>query len=52
MSPQSGYLAPKVRAFVDFLSEAFGSPPGWDSPVSAVRGRADQTRHNHFIDLK
>lgn len=29
--PQRRYLAPKVRAFVDFLAERFGPKPYWDT---------------------
>ncbi|NIA67033.1 LysR family transcriptional regulator [Pelagibius litoralis] len=35
VSPHTGYLAPKVRAFVSYLSEVFGSPPHWDRAPSA-----------------
>ncbi|MUJ36954.1 LysR family transcriptional regulator [Aliivibrio fischeri] len=28
--PSSRLLAPKVRAFIDYLSEYYGSPPYWD----------------------
>ncbi|MCG7496456.1 LysR family transcriptional regulator [Vibrio sp. Of7-15] len=28
--PRRKYLAPKVRKFIDFLSEQFGNPPYWD----------------------
>lgn len=30
--PQRIYLAPKVRAFVDFLAKCFGPKPTWDRP--------------------
>lgn len=28
--PQRSYVAPKVRAFIDFLSKRFGAKPAWD----------------------
>ncbi|MDI4662466.1 MULTISPECIES: hypothetical protein [Cobetia] len=28
--PSNRQLAPKVRAFLDYFSEYFGSPPYWD----------------------
>ena len=30
MYPPNRHLSPKVRAFVDFLLERYGSPPYWD----------------------
>lgn len=30
------YLAPKIRAFVDHLVNAFGSPPYWEKQASAA----------------
>ncbi len=30
MFPQRQYLAPKVRAFVDFMAERFEGTPEWD----------------------
>lgn len=32
--PSSRLLAPKVRAFIDYFSEYFGSPPYWDDTLS------------------
>lgn len=31
------YLSAKVRTFVDFLADYFGSPPYWDRPAQASR---------------
>jgi DNA-binding transcriptional LysR family regulator len=31
--PAARHLAPKVRAFVDFLAERFGGTPYWDQGV-------------------
>ena len=31
--PSRQFLAPKVRSFVDFLVERFGSDPGWDRDI-------------------
>jgi DNA-binding transcriptional LysR family regulator len=28
--PERKYLAPKVRAFIDFFAERFGPEPNWD----------------------
>jgi DNA-binding transcriptional LysR family regulator len=30
--PPKRVVSPKVRAFIDFLSECFGQPPYWDRP--------------------
>jgi DNA-binding transcriptional LysR family regulator len=32
--PSRRWLSPKVRSFVDFLTEYFGGQPGWDANVS------------------
>ena len=31
--PSSHLLAPKVRAFIDYFSEQYASPPYWDEPL-------------------
>ena len=36
--PASRNLSPKVRAFVDFLVEAYGREPPWDRKIGARRG--------------
>ncbi|MFT5701816.1 MAG: DNA-binding transcriptional LysR family regulator [Desulforhopalus sp.] len=42
--PSSRLLAPKVRAFIDYLGECYGSPPYWDHNPDdeVVPDRADQ----------
>jgi len=36
--PQRKHLSPKVRAFIDFLSEQINDPPYWEpGPVSPAR---------------
>jgi DNA-binding transcriptional LysR family regulator len=37
--PQSRVPSPKVRALVEFLAEAFGPEPPWDTPARARRTR-------------
>ena len=32
--PSARYLAPKVRAFIDFFAERFGPNPYWDEGVA------------------
>jgi DNA-binding transcriptional LysR family regulator len=39
--PERKQLAPKVRAFVDFLAECFGPEPYWDAPARPRRIRAN-----------
>jgi len=31
--PSSRLLAPKVRAFIDYFAECYGSPPYWDQEL-------------------
>lgn len=40
MYPSARFLAPRVRAFIEFLQERFGEPPYWEAP--AVDGSAGQ----------
>lgn len=42
--PHNRHLAPKVRAFVDFLVQRFASEPYWEVPVGADRGRHRTSR--------
>ncbi|PTL82399.1 LysR family transcriptional regulator [Vitiosangium sp. GDMCC 1.1324] len=37
--PQGRHLSAKVRSFVDFLAERFGTPPEWERGVRAKKSR-------------
>ena len=34
--PSSRLLAPKVRVFIDYFAERYGSPPYWDQTLVAI----------------
>ncbi len=42
--PHNRHLAPKVRAFVDFLAQRFGPGPYWEMPVEPERRRHRTSR--------
>ncbi|WP_286939091.1 MULTISPECIES: LysR family transcriptional regulator [unclassified Pseudoalteromonas] len=37
--PSSKLVAPKVRAFIDFFSASYGSPPYWDKVLESQKGQ-------------